>query len=443
MKKLLFYFAIIMLPSALFAMSGSGSQADPWIIQDEDDLVTIMGNDSYWDDHIEIDLTSGTYLDMSTKTCSAIGSDSDPFTGHFDGKNVEIRNVTINTSSYYQGLFGYIEYPSTLQNVILKDVDITGDWYVGGLCGYNKGGTISFCSSSGDVNGTKSIGGICGINLNHYIGGNPIAIGTIENCSSSCNIDNEENIAGGLCGQNDNAIIRNCFSTGRVECGMSWTGTSRAGGFCGWNNGYGTISGCYSSGNVIAEGMRAGGFIGFSFRDGALIENCYSSGNVSGKERVGGFIGDATQAEIKNCYSTGDAEGEDKVGGFCGMSGRSDFEKCYSTGIPVATSGTIEGGFIGDNDGTCTCNFWNTSTSGKNIAVGNGSDDGITGLNNSQFSDQSYFESCYNFEEKWIMSDSGPVLKALTIPTLTEWAAIGFISLLAIVGGIFIWRKMV
>ena len=512
MKKLLFYFAIIMLPSALYALSGSGSQVDPWIIQNEDDLVTIMDEFSYWDDHIEIDLTSGTYLDMSGKSCSAIGTSLEHFTGHFDGKNVEIRNLDIGATNLdNQGLFGYIEYPSTVQNVILKDVSITGDEYVGGLCGRNKGGTISFCSSSGEVNGTKRSGGLCGSNRNHD-NGSTTYIGTIANCSSSCDVDNEERAAGGLCGQNYSADILNSFSSGDVKCG----GTDRnsiAGGFIGVNQGSTlrkpTILNCYSTGNVEAdynlsnynEGGRVGGFCGgnmsgiiensystgnatgnrwvggfsgdnsfigpygssiikncYSTGDaegyvvggfcgmsgGSDFENCYSTGDAEGEDYVGGFCGSAAGAGIEKCYSTGDAEGEDYVGGFIGRVEVVEIEKCYSTGMPVAASATNEGGFIGYRI-SCdiTCCFWNTSTSGKNDAVGNGSDDGITGLNNSQFSDQSYFESCLDFNYgTWMMTSGGPVLTELTIPTLSEWAAIGFIGLLAGIGGIFIWRKI-
>ncbi len=435
--------AVIFLPAGLFAMGGSGSQADPWVIENETDLETIMTDDSYWDDYIEIELTGGTYLDMNGKTCSPIGTSSDEFTGHFDGKNVEIRNVEIDNSySDYQGFFGYIKTPVSVQNVILKDVSITGDEYVGGLCGLNEGGSISSCRTSGEVNGVGNSGGICGQNYDN---------GTIDNCSSSCEVINDENNAGGLCGRNNYSEIKNSFSTGNVECGKNNHDNSYAGGFCGYNYN-GTITGCFSTGSVVAEGNSVGGFCGFNFRPNSIIENCYSTGDAEGIDKVGGFVGEnAYQSSVNNCYSTGNAEGEDYVGGFCGVNGYSDIEYCYSTGIPTAT-GSYEGGFIGNNGGTCTCDFWNTSTSGKSNAVGNDDSDGITGLNNAQFADQSYFESCFDFENVWMMGGkltnygySFPMLRVFYLDIIPLFDTGYFIALSIIIAvlGIFFVRKII
>ncbi len=41
-----------------------------------------------------------------------------------------------------------------------------------------------------------------------------------------------------------------------------------------------------------------------------------------------------------------------------------------------------------------------------------------------------------------MMAGGRPVLTSLTIPTLTEWAVIIFIGLLAGVGGWFMWRRV-
>ncbi len=53
-----------------------------------------------------------------------------------------------------------------------------------------------------------------------------------------------------------------------------------------------------------------------------------------------------------------------------------------------------------------------------------------SGITASAFSDQANF-SCFDFNYPWMMAEGTPMLTALTIPTMTEWAIIIFIGLLA------------
>lgn len=64
-----------------------------------------------------------------------IGTNGSRFTGTFDGAGFTISNLTINSpSADFIGLFGYAE-GATIQNVVLTDVDVTGQDFVGGLMG--------------------------------------------------------------------------------------------------------------------------------------------------------------------------------------------------------------------------------------------------------------------------------------------------------------------
>jgi hypothetical protein len=58
---------------------------------------------------------------------------------------------------------------------------------------------------------------------------------------------------------------------------------------------------------------------------------------------------------------------------------------CYSTGAVSGGSGSIAGGFIGENDSTgVSYDYWDTTTSGTDIGVGLGNASNITGLTTEQ-----------------------------------------------------------
>ncbi len=96
------------------------------------------------------------------------------------------------------------------------------------------------------------------------------------------------------------------------------TGHDHTGGIIGYHQ-YGTVSNCYTSGNVIATNMRAGGIAGFNQ---GTVADCYSAANVSALISAGGIIG-YHQGRISNCYSRGDVDGTGSVGGLVGScSGR-------------------------------------------------------------------------------------------------------------------------
>ena len=56
-----------------------------------------------------------------------------------------------------------------------------------------------------------------------------------------------------------------------------------------YNNYYGTITNCYSTGSVSGN-KWVGGLVGVNNYYGT-ITNCYSTGSVSGKYNVGGLVG--------------------------------------------------------------------------------------------------------------------------------------------------------
>lgn len=130
------------------------------------------------------------------------------FKGQFDGKGFKIKNLTINVSSGYVGLFSSIDNISTvIQNVGIEDCNVNSNntnW-TGAFVGSLRNGTIQNCYSTGVINGQYMIGGIVG----QFTGGR------VKNSYSHATVSSIGRV-GGLIGYigSSNAIVENCYSTG-------------------------------------------------------------------------------------------------------------------------------------------------------------------------------------------------------------------------------------
>ena len=150
-------------PLMVRGFSGSGSEADPYVIttaaqlqevNDDLDAWYVLGNDvdasetSGWNDGLGFD---------------PLGDSTTKFTGHFDGQDYVIHNLHINRPLENRvGLFGHVDSGADIKNVGLTDVNGSGT-DVGGFAGYNYG-TISSCYSTGSVSGSSDVGGFAGLN---------------------------------------------------------------------------------------------------------------------------------------------------------------------------------------------------------------------------------------------------------------------------------------
>ena len=139
-----------------------------------------------------------------------IGDSSDPFTGKFEGNGFTISNLKINRpDTNYRGLFHFVRREAEIANVGLLDVDIIGGNYVGGLVGFNSGGTITNSYATGSVAGFFRVGGLVGFNS-----------GTITNSYATSAVTGSGGISsndiGGLVGINNGGTITNSYATGDV-----------------------------------------------------------------------------------------------------------------------------------------------------------------------------------------------------------------------------------
>jgi len=188
-------------------LQGSGAADDPYLISDALELGAMYyySPSAHYSLAAPIDLAG---IRWGTAVIPRFG-------GTFDGDNQTISHLTIQGQSYL-GLFGYLGSGAEVENLGLVDVKITGSGdSVGGLVGSNSswdtaGGNVTQCYSSGAVSGDYYVGGLVGYNL-----------GRMTSCYSTAAVSGTSGV-GGLVGSNGGDMTR-CYSTGAVT-GSKWVG---------------------------------------------------------------------------------------------------------------------------------------------------------------------------------------------------------------------------
>ena len=193
--------------------------------------------DSYQDNTIDTTWTTSTGW-------QPIGSDTNRFSGIFEGNGHTIANLFMDRTESNLGLFSVLHTNGKIQNIGLLDAEVEGtEDVISGLVSINYGAIIN-SYATGEITGTDHVGGLVGFS--------------------------------------DGSII-NSYATGTV------TGGSRVGGLVGSNNG--DITNSYATGDVSGRD-HVGGLVGDN-NSGSII-NSYATGLVRGNSnfgRVGGLIG--------------------------------------------------------------------------------------------------------------------------------------------------------
>ena len=260
---------------------GTGQPDDPYLISTPDELNSISHNPSLMTAHFKL----MNDIDLFGVNFFIIGSELFPFAGVFDGNGQKVLNFSLTCQDARNvGLFGYVDDPyAQIRDLGLIGTSISaqGGWNVGSLIGYLKDGTIDGCYVQ-DVNisGEYDVGGLVGETW-----------GAVTNCRSTGSVSGDDNV-GGLVGSNrGGGSVTECFSAGSV------LGEERVGGLDGLNL-YGDIAFCYSTSSVHGD-RDVGGLIGDN-RD-TVIE-CYSTGFVSGEEDVGGLVGVSSTGSVERSF---------------------------------------------------------------------------------------------------------------------------------------------
>lgn len=188
---------------------GDGTPENPYEINDAKTLsyiVDLMQQDAAY---LGASYKLTADIDLTGVTWSALGTESAPFTGIFDGNDHRISHLKLVVNAPYQGFFGVTE-GAVIRNLIVQG-SVTGADFTGGLVGYAKEGTvIESCQSKIDVIGYTldgaTAGGIVGLNE-----------GTIRHCIQKGSVYTQK-AAGGIAGKNA-GIIEHCYSIGTLTAG--------------------------------------------------------------------------------------------------------------------------------------------------------------------------------------------------------------------------------
>ena len=241
--------------------TGAGTQENPYQISTADELRWFAGlvngtlNDGTAYNTAACAVLT-TNIDLGGAAWTPIGSESNRYTGTFDGAGHTISNMRVdNSSADYQGFVGYLGSGGAIQNLTLdKGCSVSGNRNVGGVCGDNTDtGLITNCTYTGLVIGASYVGGVCGSNT-----------GLITNCANTGAVSGTASYVGGVCGFSISGTITNCGNGGAVTSSSDYVG-----GICGYN--------------------------------GSTIESCYNTGSVSGRSDVGGVCG-LNRSTITKCY---------------------------------------------------------------------------------------------------------------------------------------------
>ena len=365
MKKHFIFLLLCGLTTGLFAQTfggGSGTQSDPYKISTPAHLKELAEwvNQNPLPDQaerkVENFISYGKYFIQTGPIDMAEVTDFEPigkwaanaFAGHYDGQNYPIKNLKINTSTQYSGLFGVaigaefkrirmVSYQYTIKAKQKKSIhygSILGYMNTQVPSGYDESDVLKWkvritdCECSGTIIvPADSIKGArcCGIATDGYM--------DIRNCKSFLKMqcENLGSYKYGLevCGiayslwplvTTDSTVIENCLSRLDFVC----NGNNPPMHIFGIGNTQNSIRNCFSSGKIyacIVEGIGAAwnisccgsdaelhGAMAYGITDNSsLTSDCYFTGSIydyantgtgSAKAPIGSNI-----SRTENCYS--------------------------------------------------------------------------------------------------------------------------------------------
>ena len=225
--------------------------------------------------------------------------------------------INANRASFAGGLVGQ-NARGTISNstnkvVITHTGEYTG-YYVGGIVGKN-GGTVSNCINYAVMSGSgvKSIGviGTVGGIVGYNIGGTVLECVNVGNIhvdmKTEMSTRNAEARAGGIVGFNYKGSVSKCANYGSMKAQAS-----------------SELSKDYDTGTLIINYPEAGGIVGVSL-DG-LVENVVNYGtveatcpNVENNAAAGGIVGVLNNSGITNGYSMATVQSNNMAGSLVGM----------------------------------------------------------------------------------------------------------------------------
>ncbi len=266
-----------------------------------------------------------------------IGDSTTGFSGSFDGGDKTIRGLRIESSGDEIGLFGVAS--GNINDVRIEGAEIIGGKNVGTLAGKYTGGAISNVHITEDEEGKGSVKSTAA-DSDVYVGGlvgymNSDVDPAVTESSSAVAVEALGNNVGGLVGrQAGKGQITKSYTTGDV------TGKNKVGGIIG-NMGFSSKVYGYTSGDISGE-EYVGGLVGYTEKD----VYGYATGTIRGTVRVGGLVGNSgfSPGNVFG-YTTGDISAKGDYAG--GLAGDSAGGKIYGLSTGTIRGNESVGGLVG------------------------------------------------------------------------------------------------
>ena len=208
------------------------------------------------------------------------------YRGKLNGNGHTIRNINLKDSSYLiANLYGeihnlYIDNYNNENNTTTTEQGII-------LNMQNKSVVDGLYVTNAKLTRTKDSGTI-GVIVGSGVNGAIIKNSYVKNSSIIANGKLNTIYAGGIAGKTNNMIINNSYVQ-NITIEVNNCLETAVGGIIGNEIGSGSITYCYSEGNIQSNGQNIGGIVG---KTSGTVKNCYSDVNIDGSSSyLGGIVG--------------------------------------------------------------------------------------------------------------------------------------------------------
>ena len=238
------------------AWAGDGSKDDPYLIAYPSQLDLLASNvnsgvSDYENKYFK--QTANLTYDGTENNYTPIGKSSHYFRGHYDGGGYTISGININSTGNDIGVFGYVYFPGTVENVTLANSTIKGFTDVGGIIGYLYGDQYNPDVSNCRVESDVTIGAGTSSAPNH----------------------------GGIVGRMRCGIISGCFSAATIT-DNELSNCKDFGGIVGYLESVTHVKDCLFTGSIVTTSSQKGAIVATKVDGSALTNNYYTASNLGG-----------------------------------------------------------------------------------------------------------------------------------------------------------------
>ncbi len=278
-----------------------------------------------------------------------------------EGAEISADDCLIEADKFFVYLGGYVGYGYSISGCVNRShINYTSRGrYTGGIAGYLTS-VVSNCENHGNISAYDTVGGIAG-----YI--ETAGIATVSGLTNTGSIEAQNGSAAGiiaLCNPTATITLSDLNNSGNIN------GACNSGGIIGGLSNAEialTASNLANSGSVTTAGNSAGGLFGYIMASASsVIRNSSSSAAISGLHKVGGLIGEAKGLTLKDCSNAGTSVcatgwhvyeelNYAYLGGYIGNANNANILNCINdTDITYEGVGMYVGGIAGVSNGSIT-----------------------------------------------------------------------------------------